>query len=263
MPAGAASAAGADVTVTLDRLYRHPVKSLGEEAVAAVTLEAGRHMPWDRVWALTHAATGFDPARAEWRSGKDFVIQSLVPELAQLRAAFDEVTETLTLSHPDRPDLAVRPGGEGADTALGPWLAPLVGARLDGPFRLVRLPGQPLTDFPETHLLICSNASRAELETMAGKPLADIRFRANVWLDGLDPWAEFDLIGREIGIGAARVRILRPCSRCNATTASPETGERDVPVPGLLRRRFGHMDFGVYAEVTGGGRIAPGDEVRL
>lgn len=251
------------MSATVACIYRHPVKSLGEEKLDRVTLISGRHMPWDRVWALTHKASGFDPGRPEWRSSRDFVIQSLVPELAQIRCAFDEATGVLHLDHPAQPALEVRPDSEEGAEELSEWVAPLVGDRLDGPFRLNRVPGQPLTDFPDTHLLLCSTASLGALETMANRPLEHIRFRANLWLDGLDPWEEFSLIGREIEVGEARVRVIEPCTRCNATTASPETGERDVPVPTLLRRALGHMDFGVYAQVIEGGAVTPGDKVRL
>lgn len=251
------------MSATIARLYRHPVKSLGEEALEAVTLTAGRHMPWDRIWALTHAGSTFDPAAGTWRSSRDFVIQSLIPEFARIRASFDDEAGLLRLDHPSRSRLEVRPEEAEAEARLGVWLQPLVGDRLDPPFRLVRLPGQPLTDFPHTHLLICSTASRAALEEIAGRPLADIRFRANVWLDGLPPWREAELIGTEITLGEARVRIVEHCTRCNATAASPDTGERDVPVPGLLRRQFGHMDFGVYGQVVGGGRVTIGDPAVL
>lgn len=251
------------MSATVAHIYRHPVKSLGEEALDTVALESGRHVPWDRVWALVHRASGFDPARAEWKSSRDFVIQSLVPELARIRCAFEEASGLLRLDHPARPPLTVRPGSDDGAAALSDWIVPLIGERLDGPFRLTRLPGQPLTDFPNTHLLICSTASLAALEEMAGQRLEHIRFRANLWLDGLDAWQEFALNDREIAIGEVRLRVIERCTRCNATAASPATGERDVPVPALLRRGLGHMDFGVYAQVAEGGRIATGDPVRL
>ena len=97
---------------------------------------------------------------------------------------------------------------------------------------------------------------------MAGQSLEPIRFRMNLWLDGLPPWSEFDLIDREIEIGETRMKIIGRCERCNATTANPATGMRDAQIPALLRQRFGHMDFGIYAQVIRGGTIRVGDTAR-
>jgi uncharacterized protein YcbX len=71
------------------------------------------------------------------------------------------------------------------------------------------------------------------------------------------------MAGREIAVGTARLRIVSRCERCQATTANPATGESDVPVPALLRRHFGHMDFGVNAQVIEGGTVRRGDPARL
>jgi hypothetical protein len=36
-----------------------------------------------------------------------------------------------------------------------------------------------------------------------------------------------------------------------------------VPVPTLLRRHLGHMDFGINAQVVEGGTVRRGDAARL
>ena len=84
----------------------------------------------------------------------------------------------------------------------------------------------------------------------------------NIWLEGMDPWEEFDLVGREIEIGAVRLKVIERCTRCNATNASPESGKRDAQIPATLKQRYGHMDFGVYAQVVSGGEIRLGDYAR-
>jgi uncharacterized protein YcbX len=245
---------------TVAEIYRHPVKSLGEEALDAVALEAGRPVPWDRVWAVRHG-------QAEWTGGwapsGTFVNQTHVPRLAQIKVAFDEGSGLLTLRHPDRPDLAVEPGTAEGAAALTEWVAPLTeGTPRQGPFGVCRAQGVQFTDFEETHVSIGSVASRRALEEIAGLALEPIRFRMNIWLDGLEPWEDLELVGREIEVGAARLRVIARDARCNATAANPETGQRDAPVPALLKRTFGHMDFGVYAQVLAGGRVARGDAAR-
>ncbi len=55
---------------------------------------------------------------------------------------------------------------------------------------------------------------------------------------------------------AMRVRIDRGA----ATHVNPETAARDMTLLQALRRGFGHIDLGLYAEVIGG-EIATGDRI--
>lgn len=248
---------------TLAEIYRHPVKSLGEEPLDAVTLSPGRPVPWDRAWAIGHAGTRWRPGRSPWEDPGNFVTQTHVPALARITTAFDEATGRLTLRHPECADLLVAPGTSEGDAALSAWIAPLVDdSARQGPFTVCRAP-VAFTDFEETHVSIASVASRRALEAIAGQPLQPIRFRMNLWLDGSEPWADLDLVGGEIEVGQARLRVIARDRRCNATAANPETGMRDVPVPAILRRAFGHADFGVYAQVVAGGTVRRGDAARL
>ncbi len=51
--------------------------------------------------------------------------------------------------------------------------------------------------------------------------------------------------------------------RCLATTANPETGERDADTLKCLKENWGHQNFSVYAEVLTGGDIRLGDSVEV
>ena len=96
-----------------------------------------------------------------------------------------------------------------------------------------------------------------------GQPLAMERFRGNIWLEGLAPFAEFELVGQTLRIGGATLRVREVITRCKATTANPETGLVDADTLRGLRAGWGHQDFGVYAEVVTGGRVAVGDAAAL
>lgn len=251
--------------MTLTELYRHPVKSLGEESLDATTLTAGQPVPYDRRWAIAHGKTEWTRENPVWGVPGNFVNQTHVPRLAQIRVAFDDATGTVSLSHPDRPALSVRPEEPADQAALTDWIAPLTeGTTRQGPFGLCAAPGVAFTDFEDTHISIASITSRTALEEMAGQPLEPIRFRMNLWIDGWAPWAEMDLTtGTELTVGGARLRIIDRCERCNATNANPSTGARDTQIPALLHKAFGHRDFGIYAKVVEGGEIRRGDAVTV
>ena len=248
---------------SLAEIYRHPVKSLGEEALEGVRLEAGQPLPWDRIWAIAHGATDWDASAPQWAVPGNFVNQTHVPALAQIAMRFDEASGTLSLRHPDRPDLEIVPGTAEGDAALTGWVAPLAEPTRPGPYRICQAPNAAFTDFEDTHVSIATLPSRRALESLVGQPLQPIRFRMNLWLDGPELWSELDWVGRELEIGEARLRIVGRDERCNATNANPATGARDTQIPALLRKTFGHMDFGIYAQVTRGGMMRRGDPAQL
>ncbi|MCE8472093.1 MOSC domain-containing protein, partial [Rhodovulum sulfidophilum] len=125
--------------------------------------------------------------------------------------------------------------------------------------RIVRAPGRGMTDsaFPSVSLL--GLASLEALSGQLGQALSPLRFRGNFWIEGLAPFAEFDWVGRKIRLGRAVIEVRERITRCMATAANPETGERDADTLGALQAGWGHKQFGVYAEVIEGGRVALGD----
>jgi hypothetical protein len=52
---------------------------------------------------------------------------------------------------------------------------------------------------------------------------------------------------------------VEPIGRCRATEANPDTGRRDANTLAALEDGWGHTQFGVYAMVRKGGRVAVGD----
>ena len=249
------------MSITLAHIFRHPVKSLGEEELDQADLKSGKPLPFDRRWAIAH---GDAEHITGWVPPKNFINQTHVPRLAQIGVAFTERKHMLSLSHPDRPDIDLQIGSVDGDDALSEWIEPLcAGTMRLPPFMIYTVPDVAFTDFDDTHISIGSEASRRALSERAGVDLQHIRFRMNLWLDGLPPYAELEMIDQEIEVGEARLKIIKRDKRCNATAANPRTGMRDVDVPKLLHAEFGHMDFGVYAQVTRSGRIRAGDEVNM
>ncbi len=242
---------------TLARIVRHPIKSLGREDLAAVTLAPGATMPWDRVWAVAHEAAKTTPGA--WAPCPNFVLGAKAPELMAVTATVDDGPGTVTLHHPRRPTLTVNPDLPADADALVAWTDPLVPAGRARPARVVRVPGRGMTDTDFPSVSLGSLASLADLSARMGVALSPHRFRLNLWLDGLAPWAELDWVGQEIALGPVRLRVREPVVRCSATTANPETGAVDADTLGALGRAFGHRHFGVYAEVVAGGTLRLGD----
>ena len=57
--------------------------------------------------------------------------------------------------------------------------------------------------------------------------------------------------------------MTAPIQRCNAVNASPTGEGRDLDLMKLLHDEYGHLDFGVEANVIVGGEVNLGDEVSI
>ena len=250
------------MALAVTHLWRHPIKGHGVEGLGAVTLAAGATLPWDRVWAIADARARIAPGATEWAPCVNFSRGAKSPRLMAIRASVDEAAGRVTLTHPAREPLTVDPDDAGDAARLIAWVTPLTSPERPAPAFVARSRvGMTDSDFPSIALL--NPASLAALSDRLGQPLAMERFRGNIWLEGLAPFAEFELVGQTLRIGGATLRVREVITRCKATTANPETGLVDADTLGGLRAGWGHQDFGVYAEVVTGGRVAVGDAAAL
>jgi uncharacterized protein YcbX len=103
----------------------------------------------------------------------------------------------------------------------------------------------------------------AELETRRGRPVHPLRFRANIYFDGLPAWSEHDLMGKTLEMGTARAKVVKTTSRCAATEVNPETALRDIPIPDILLSARDSLDLGIYAEIETPGKIAEGAPLKI
>ncbi len=243
----------------LAHIFRHPIKAHGREALTQVKLSEGRCLPFDRHWAVAHEAAHLMPG---WNACMNFTRGAKTPALQAIMAELDEATGELTLTHPLRDALHFDPDTAEGQSAFLNWVAPLMAGGRAQPARLVKA-GRGMTDTPFESVSILNLSSLRALSQRVGRDLGLDRWRANLWLDGLAPWEEFDLIGRELVIGGARLRVVERIGRCRATMVDCATGRIDVNTLDALEEGYGHTDFGVYAEVISGGAVACGDSVEL
>lgn len=254
------------MSATLARIFRHPIKSVGAEDLGGTVLEAGRSLPLDREWAVLNDRAKVtrrpDGRASEWGRKANFLTGRAGPSLMAVTAAM-RADGRLRLDHPHRPALEIDPDAAADQERLIAWLRPIWPEDAPAPVAVVRAPGQPLTDESVPFVSLIGTASLADLSARAGAPLSERRFRANLWIDGWEPLAELDLIGRAIRVGKTVLRPVARIGRCRATDANPETGARDIDMLPLLERSYGHTDLGVFCTVVEGGAIARGDRVEL
>lgn len=247
----------------IDRIYRHPVKSVGTEQLNAITLEAGKPMPGDRAYAVAHAGGDWDAATPEWMRCRNFARVAYTPALSAVDVAYDPTRHKIRCRLPGQPEVQASLDDLAGRQALAEWVGAVVGDTQKGPFTIAEVPGASLTDSPLQTPSLMSMASLSALSEIVGAPLDPRRFRGNIWVDDLAPWAEFDMIGRTVAFGDVRLRVLEPIERCVATAANPETGLRDHNPLLALKRLHERPLFGVLVEIVAGGDLTVGAKGNL
>lgn len=214
-------------------IWRYPVKSMaGERLDSCMVTEAG--LDGDRRWAMID--------RTPERDGKWFNIKQHAP-LMTYRARL--ASGTLEVDAPDGTPV----GLEGAFRRV-----------LEDTQRTVTLRELAGANFDDSHVLIVNLATVAQFALEAGMTIDPRRFRANLYVDGLDAEEELGWIGRRIHAGDAELEVTSRCERCKVITMDPDTTEAR---PELLRLLVEKHDerLGVYCRVVTPGRVALRDYV--
>ena len=250
-----------DRPAIVQSLYRYPVKGLSPQPLDRARLSPGQTVPGDRLYAIENGPTGFDPAAPAYFPKQRFLMLMKNERLAALRTDYDDASHTLVIRRGGeavaRGDLRTAEG----HTVIERFFSEYCADELRGPPKVLFGDGHSFSDVARKVVSIINMASVAALETAIGRPVAPLRFRANVYVAGWPAWYEFDLIEREIACGGARLKGVKRIVRCAATNVDPQTGVRDLAIPQTLMRDFGHMDCGIYAEVVAGGEVAVGDGI--
>ena len=245
----------------LSALYRYPVKGLTPERLESVSLTPGQTLPFDRAYAIENGPGRFDAGAPRHLPKINFLMLMRDERLATLRSEFDDRTQTLTIARDGKPVVRGQLNTPLGRQLIEQFIAAYMKSELRGAPKIVHAPGHSFSDVAAKCVHIVNLASVRELARVLGRQIDPLRFRANLYLDGLAPWTELDWLDRTIEVGPTRLQVFARTQRCEATNVDPGTGARTMAIPAELMRAWGHQDFGIYAKVTAGGVVAAGAPV--
>lgn len=248
---------------TVTGLYRYPVKGLSPEPMPEAALEKGKTIAWDRAFAIENGSADFDPENPKHFPKIKFLMLMRDEKLAKLRTRFDNATTTLVIADDARELVRGNLMSAEGRAAIETFMSDYMKDALRGTPRIVHAPGFSHSDAPFKLLSIINLATVREVEKLIGKPIDPLRFRANIYVDGLEPWEDHGWVGKHIGLGGAKLKGFHKIPRCAATNVDPRTAVRDMDIPKTLQRVYDHVDLGLYAEVEEAGKVRPGDTPRL
>ena len=264
-----------DQTVSVAALHVYPIKSCGGVALTeSLLIETG--LEFDRAWMVVDPQGQFVSQRELPRMAlvqptlkhSDLVLRA--PGMLAMHVALDRV---------EQPVRATVWDDEVAAFDMGDLCAQWFSDFLGQPLRLVRFDPEHkrLSDkrwtgaldaenafadgFP---LLVVSSTALDELNRRLlaqGQPAVTLaRFRPNLVLDGLDAHGEdaLDEIVFATDDGPVRLKLVKPCVRCNIPDVDPLTAETGHAVGDTLAgyradaRMDGGITFGMNAVVVEG-----------
>lgn len=250
-------------SAAIAELYRYPIKGLSPEALTQAALQPGKTVSGDRSYAIENGPIGFDPAAPKFFQKINFLMLMKNERLASLHTHFDDASQTLSINDGGRIVALGKLTTKEGRAAIETYFAENFADELRGPPKILSSPGYSFSDLAAPVISIINLASVASLEGVIGRTVHPLRFRGNLHVTGWDAWYERGLIGKELKIGNARLKVIDEIVRCAATNVDPVTAERDMEIPKTLMRHFNHNFCGIYAEVTAGGDIVPGDRIEV
>lgn len=211
------------MTLSVQELWRYPVKSLAGEPLST-TILMPQGIPGDRsIWV--RGPEGVRTSRRQYR-------------LLGLRGTLGPGSQPLIDGYPwASPEALARVRTAAGDDA---WLEP----------------SHDSAKFDVLPLLVATDGAVAAF----GRDVR--RLRPNIVIGGVDGLDEFTWAGAELHIGDVIIHLDSRRGRCPMTTVDPDTLERDPGVLRDIGRRFGGR-LALNATVGRGGAIAVGDPVRL
>jgi len=251
------------MAITVVDICRYPVKGLNAESLERVALAPAKGLPHDRRFAIAHGAMQFEREAPKWLARTNFFTLLHDEKLAQLRAVFNTETGKLTIERAGRPVVTADPTDLVGRTLIAEFFSGFLAGAAPGAPRLLEAEERMFSNTEDQLVSIVNLASLHDLERVLRKPVHPLRFRANIYIDGAEPWQEFGWVGTKIRIGNAGFEVRAPIERCGATNVDPDTGERDLNIPRTLQLGFRHSRMGVYAAVTEGGGLAKGDTLTV
>jgi len=246
---------------TVTALFRYPVKGLSPDPLQSVVCAVGEMLPYDRAYAIENGPGRFDPAAPRHLPKTNYLMLMRDERLATLKTEFEEDTQTLTVLRGGKPVATGRLNEPTGRKIVEQFMSAYMNFALRGAPKIVSAPEHSFSDVPVKCLHVVNLASVRDLERIMRRKIDPLRFRANIYFDGSEPWSEFKWLDRELNVGGVKLTVFDKTQRCEATNVDPANGMRDMSIPTTLLRSLGHSDFGIYARVSGAGSLTVGDSI--
>ena len=89
------------------------------------------------------------------------------------------------------------------------------------------------------------------------------RFRANIYVNNIEPWKEYDWLDKKITINNCVFKVTNKIPRCSATNLVPGSDISNINLPLKLKKIYDHINMGIYLIPLNNGIINIGNNLKF
>ena len=248
--------------IKIKNLFYSPVKSISFTESDSLNILKDIGVEDDRIFAFVH---NMDISKIKnliedpkSRKLNNFITLKNTPELNKYNFIYTK--DKLILKKQNEIIISINPFFENEKKLLCKKINQII--IKDKTLELLMDENNPFFDtMPENSVSLINKKSIDDFSKRVSADIEFERFRANIYIDGLDAWAERTWIGKSIKINNVDFVVLDEISRCSATNLKPSTDIVTFNLPNQLKKNYDHINMGLYLVPLQNGVISKGDKL--
>ena len=254
---------------TISSIHYCPVKSVSFQSIQSCEITKNLGMANDRIFAFSRIID-LEKAKIIEKNPNDRKLNNFLtlknsPVLNKYNFIYESGKLTLTQDNKDLISISVDDQNE--RLLLTNKLMELESSLIKPIFLLKN------TDFPFFDTSHSSNVfnsmslinlnSIKDFEKKINEKIEIQRFRANFYVDGIEPLEERNWIGKIIKINNFSFKVEKNIPRCVAINLQPKTDDSSINLLQSLKKTYNNFDMGIYLTALEDGKIKLGNKVEV
>ena len=254
---------------TISSIHYCPVKSVSFQSIQSCEITKNLGMSNDRIFAFSRIID-LEKAKIIEKNPNDRKLNNFLtlknsPFLNKYNFIYESGKLTLTQDNKDLISISVDDQNE--RLLLTNKLMELESSLIKPIFLLKN------TDFPFFDTSHSSNVfnsmslinlnSIKDFEKKINEKIEIQRFRANFYVDGIEPLEERNWIGKIIKINNISFKVEKNIPRCVAINLQPKTDDSSINLLQSLKKTYNNFDMGIYLTALEDGKIKLGNKVEV
>ena len=254
---------------TISSIHYCPVKSVSFQSIQSCEITKNLGMANDRIFAFSRIID-LEKAKIIEKNPNDRKLNNFLtlknsPFLNKYNFIYESGKLTLTQDNKDL--ISISADDQNERLLLTNKLMELESSLIKPIFLLKN------TDFPFFDTSHSSNVfnsmslinlnSIKDFEKKINEKIEIQRFRANFYVDGIEPLEERNWIGKIIKINNISFKVEKNIPRCVAINLQPKTDDSSINLLQSLKKTYNNFDMGIYLTALEDGKIKLGNKVEV
>ena len=254
---------------TISSINYCPVKSLSFQSIQSCEITKNLGMANDRIFAFSRS---IDLEKAKLieknpneRKLNNFLTLKNSPVLNKYNFVYEG--DRLTLTQNNKDIITISSDDLNERILLANKLMDLESSLIK-PISLLKNSNFPFYDTSHSNNVFNSMSlinlnSIKDFEKKINEKIEIQRFRANFYVDGIEPLEERNWIGKIIKINNISFKVEKNIPRCVAINLQPKTDDSSINLLQSLKKTYNNFDMGIYLTALEDGKIKLGNKLEV